>query len=153
MFALNLQLFLEHDKYKFMQSQKKKETSVLSEMLSFHVGSKPSSVSSRSSSVVRNDRTKKKKEEKRQVEVETYVLSADTELMIDQVRRAHQDTFPSLCQLGKYTTVKNTNTTLDDGWMLVVLQPRSNLHLHPDSTEQQLRAPCLPGRQSVGQVQ
>lgn len=61
------------------------------------------------------------------MEVETYVLSADTELMIDQVRRAHQDTFPSLCQLGKYTTVKNTNTTVDDGWMLVVLRP----HLAP----------------------
>lgn len=55
--------------------------------------------------VVRNDRMKKKKEEKKQVEVETYVLSADTEQMIERVRRAHQDTFPSLCQLGKYTTV------------------------------------------------
>lgn len=48
---------------------------------------------------------KKKKEEKKQAEVETYVLSADTEQMIERVRRAHQDTFPSLCQLGKYTTV------------------------------------------------
>lgn len=59
--------------------------------------------------VVRNDRMKKKKEDKKQVEVETYVLSADTEQMIERVRRAHQDTFPSLCQLGKYTTV-NTHT-------------------------------------------
>lgn len=58
--------------------------------------------------VVRNDRTKKKKEEKKQVEAETYVLSADTEQMIERVRRAHQDTFPSLCQLGKYTTVRHT---------------------------------------------
>ncbi|CAG02080.1 unnamed protein product, partial [Tetraodon nigroviridis] len=57
-----------------------------------------------SSVVVRNDRMKKKKEEKKQAEVETYVLSADTEQMIERVRRAHQDTFPSLCQLGKYTT-------------------------------------------------
>lgn len=55
--------------------------------------------------MVRNDRMKKKKEEKKQAEVETYVLSADTEQMIERVRRAHQDTFPSLCQLGKYTTV------------------------------------------------
>ncbi|KAM3863776.1 retinoic acid receptor alpha-A-like [Diretmus argenteus] len=54
---------------------------------------------------VRNDRTKKKKEEKRPEAVaESYVLSADTEAMIERVRRAHQDTFPSLCQLGKYTT-------------------------------------------------
>ena len=59
--------------------------------------------------VVRNDRMKKKKEEKKQTEVETYVLSADTEQMIERVRRAHQDTFPSLCQLGKYTTVKYTH--------------------------------------------
>ncbi|XP_039973333.1 retinoic acid receptor alpha-B [Xiphias gladius] len=57
-----------------------------------------------SKELVRNDRTKKKKEEKRQVEAEIYVLSADTEQMIERVRRAHQDTFPSLCQLGKYTT-------------------------------------------------
>lgn len=53
---------------------------------------------------------KKKKEEKKQAEVETYVLSADTEQMIERVRRAHQDTFPSLCQLGKYTTVTCTQT-------------------------------------------
>ncbi|XP_008281936.1 retinoic acid receptor alpha-B-like [Stegastes partitus] len=57
-----------------------------------------------SKELVRNDRTKKKKEEKRQVDTEIYVLSADTEQMIERVRRAHQDTFPSLCQLGKYTT-------------------------------------------------
>lgn len=38
-------------------------------------------------------------------QVEVYVLSADTEKMIEGVRRAHQDTFPSLRQLGKYTTV------------------------------------------------
>ncbi|XP_033501712.2 retinoic acid receptor alpha-B-like [Epinephelus lanceolatus] len=57
-----------------------------------------------SKELVRNDRMKKKKEEKRQGETEIYVLSADTEQMIERVRRAHQDTFPSLCQLGKYTT-------------------------------------------------
>ncbi|XP_051245099.1 retinoic acid receptor alpha-B [Dicentrarchus labrax] len=57
-----------------------------------------------SKELVRNDRMKKKKEEKRQGEAEIYVLSADTEQMIERVRRAHQDTFPSLCQLGKYTT-------------------------------------------------
>ncbi|XP_075879801.1 retinoic acid receptor alpha-B [Nelusetta ayraudi] len=57
-----------------------------------------------SKELVRNDRTKKKKEEKKPAEVEVYVLSAETEQMIERVRRAHQDTFPSLCQLGKYTT-------------------------------------------------
>ncbi|KAI4876284.1 hypothetical protein NFI96_007477 [Prochilodus magdalenae] len=53
---------------------------------------------------VRNDRNKKKKEEKKVECSESYVLSADTEQMIERVRKAHQDTFPSLCQLGKYTT-------------------------------------------------
>uniref|UniRef100_A0A8C5FML7 Retinoic acid receptor alpha n=3 Tax=Gadus TaxID=8048 RepID=A0A8C5FML7_GADMO len=53
---------------------------------------------------VRNDRNKKKKDEKKPECVESYVLSADTEQMIDRVRKAHQETFPSLCQLGKYTT-------------------------------------------------
>ncbi|KAM4624151.1 retinoic acid receptor alpha-A isoform 1-T1 [Polymixia lowei] len=59
---------------------------------------------SRSLSPVRNDRNKKKKEEKKQECTESYVLSPDTEQMIDRVRKAHQETFPSLCQLGKYTT-------------------------------------------------
>lgn len=56
---------------------------------------------------VRNDRNKKKKEEKKQECTESYVLSPDTEQMIDRVRKAHQETFPSLCQLGKYTTVSS----------------------------------------------
>ncbi|XP_061605423.1 retinoic acid receptor alpha-B-like [Phyllopteryx taeniolatus] len=56
-----------------------------------------------SKELVRNDRTKKKK----QVEAEVYVLSAETEQMIERVRRAHRDTFPSLGQLGKYTTSKS----------------------------------------------
>ncbi len=54
---------------------------------------------------VRNDRNKRKKEEKKQECSESYVLSPDTEQMIERVRKAHQETFPSLCQLGKYTTV------------------------------------------------
>lgn len=55
---------------------------------------------------MRNDRNKKKKEEKKVECVESGMLSADTELMIERVRKAHQETFPSLCQLGKYTTVR-----------------------------------------------
>ncbi|KAK5856847.1 hypothetical protein PBY51_008414 [Eleginops maclovinus] len=57
-----------------------------------------------SKELVRNDRMKKKKEDKRPLEAEVYILSADTEQMIEGVRRAHQGTFPSLEQLGKYTT-------------------------------------------------
>ncbi|XP_036385044.1 retinoic acid receptor alpha-A isoform X1 [Megalops cyprinoides] len=53
---------------------------------------------------VRNDRNKKKKDEKKQECTESYVLNPATEQMIERVRKAHQDTFPSLCQLGKYTT-------------------------------------------------
>ncbi|XP_034450235.1 retinoic acid receptor alpha-B isoform X3 [Hippoglossus hippoglossus] len=60
-----------------------------------------------SKELVRNDRTKKKKEEKRQGEAEIYVLSADTEQMIERVLQAHKETFPSLCQLGKYTTANS----------------------------------------------
>lgn len=57
---------------------------------------------------VRNDRNKKKKDEKKPECIENYVLSPDTEQMINRVRKAHQETFPSLCQLGKYTTVSST---------------------------------------------
>lgn len=61
---------------------------------------------------VRNDRNKKKKDEKKQECTESYVLSPDTEQMIDRVRKAHQETFPSLCQLGKYTTVSSMTLTI-----------------------------------------
>ena len=60
---------------------------------------------------VRNDRNKKKKDEKKQECTESYVLSPDTEQMIDRVRKAHKETFPSLCQLGKYTTVSGVTRT------------------------------------------
>ncbi|XP_014012477.1 retinoic acid receptor alpha-A isoform X1 [Salmo salar] len=53
---------------------------------------------------VRNDRNKKKKDEKKQECTESYVLSIETEQMINRVSKAHKETFPSLCQLGKYTT-------------------------------------------------
>ncbi|KAG5854935.1 hypothetical protein ANANG_G00043330 [Anguilla anguilla] len=53
---------------------------------------------------VRNDRNKKKKEEKKPECAESHALSPATEQMIERVRKAHQETFPSLCQLGKYTT-------------------------------------------------
>ncbi|NXF97273.1 RARB protein, partial [Eubucco bourcierii] len=53
---------------------------------------------------VRNDRNKKKKEVKEEVVVESYELSPELEELVQKVSRAHQETFPSLCQLGKYTT-------------------------------------------------
>lgn len=54
---------------------------------------------------MRNDRNKKKKESPRPELVESYQLTAELEAIVDKIRRAHQETFPSLCQLGKYTTV------------------------------------------------
>ncbi|KAG5856653.1 retinoic acid receptor beta-like isoform X3 [Anguilla rostrata] len=53
---------------------------------------------------VRNDRNKKKKEVPKPEFTESYELTAELELIIEKIRRAHQETFPSLCQLGKYTT-------------------------------------------------
>lgn len=57
---------------------------------------------------VRNDRNKKKKEVKEEVVVpENYELSGELEELVNKVSKAHQETFPSLCQLGKYTTVSS----------------------------------------------
>ncbi|XP_030644559.1 retinoic acid receptor beta-like isoform X3 [Chanos chanos] len=53
---------------------------------------------------VRNDRNKKKKESPKPELAESYELTAELETIIEKIRRAHQETFPSLCQLGKYTT-------------------------------------------------
>ncbi|XP_061871625.1 retinoic acid receptor gamma isoform X1 [Colius striatus] len=57
-----------------------------------------------SKEAVRNDKSKKKKEVKEELVAESYELSAELEELVQKVRRAHQETFPSLCQLGKYTT-------------------------------------------------
>lgn len=60
---------------------------------------------------VRNDRNKKKKEiPKQELLCESYELTAELEMIIEKIRKAHQETFPSLCQLGKYTTVRHTHT-------------------------------------------
>ncbi|MGH0120611.1 UNVERIFIED_CONTAM: hypothetical protein FKN15_014542 [Acipenser sinensis] len=53
---------------------------------------------------VRNDRNKKKKETAKPECMESYELTAELESLIEKIRKAHQETFPSLCQLGKYTT-------------------------------------------------
>ncbi len=39
--------------------------------------------------------------------METYELTAELGLIVEKICRAHRETFPSLCQLGKYTTVSH----------------------------------------------
>ncbi|TNN49689.1 Retinoic acid receptor beta [Liparis tanakae] len=55
---------------------------------------------------VRNDRNsrKGKKEAVKMTIMETYELTAELGLTVEKICRAHRETFPSLCQLGKYTT-------------------------------------------------
>ncbi|XP_053570210.1 retinoic acid receptor beta [Bombina bombina] len=53
---------------------------------------------------VRNDRNKKKKEPVKQDCSENYEMTAELDDLAEKIRKAHQETFPSLCQLGKYTT-------------------------------------------------
>ncbi|KAL7837504.1 hypothetical protein SRHO_G00272150 [Serrasalmus rhombeus] len=58
-----------------------------------------------SKEAVRNDRNKKKKDVKEEVVLpESYELSGELEELVNKVSKAHRETFPSLCQLGKYTT-------------------------------------------------
>ncbi|XP_061689285.1 retinoic acid receptor gamma-A-like isoform X2 [Syngnathoides biaculeatus] len=58
-----------------------------------------------SKEAVRNDRNKKKKDVKEEAVLpENYELSGELEELVNKVSKAHQETFPSLCQLGKYTT-------------------------------------------------
>ncbi|XP_041038286.1 retinoic acid receptor beta-like, partial [Carcharodon carcharias] len=51
---------------------------------------------------VRNDRNKKK--QMKEELAESYKMTPAVEELIHKVCRAHQETCPSLCQLGKYTT-------------------------------------------------
>ncbi|XP_077582933.1 retinoic acid receptor gamma-A-like isoform X2 [Stigmatopora nigra] len=58
-----------------------------------------------SKEAVRNDRNKKKKDVKEEALLpENYELSGELEELVSKVSKAPQETFPSLCQLGKYTT-------------------------------------------------
>ena len=63
-------------------------------------------LSALSSAAVRNDRNKKKKEPSKQECTESYEMTAELDDLTEKIRKAHQETFPSLCQLGKYTTVR-----------------------------------------------
>lgn len=60
---------------------------------------------------VRNDRSKRKekKETPKMTIIETYELTAELGCVVENICRAHRETFPSLCQLGKYTTVSNNH--------------------------------------------
>ncbi|XP_069586102.1 retinoic acid receptor beta isoform X6 [Ranitomeya imitator] len=53
---------------------------------------------------VRNDRNKKKKEPLKHDCIENYEMTAELDDLTEKIKKAHQETFPSLCQLGKYTT-------------------------------------------------
>ncbi|XP_031421673.1 retinoic acid receptor gamma-A isoform X2 [Clupea harengus] len=58
-----------------------------------------------SKEAVRNDRNKKKKDVKEEAVLpESYELSGELEELVNKVSKAHRETFPSLTQLGKYTT-------------------------------------------------
>lgn len=61
---------------------------------------------------VRNDRSRRKgkKEAVKMTIMETYELTAELGLIVDKICTAHRETFPSLCQLGKYTTVSFSST-------------------------------------------
>ncbi|XP_007531099.1 retinoic acid receptor alpha isoform X3 [Erinaceus europaeus] len=63
-----------------------------------------SGYSTPSPATVRNDRNKKKKEVPKPECSESYTLTPEVGELIEKVRKAHQETFPALCQLGKYTT-------------------------------------------------
>lgn len=36
-------------------------------------------------------------------------MTAELDDLTEKIRKAHQETFPSLCQLGKYTTVRDAS--------------------------------------------
>ncbi|GAB1296792.1 Retinoic acid receptor alpha [Apodemus speciosus] len=56
--------------------------------------------SRRGGPAVRNDRNKKKKETPKPECSESYTLTPEVGELIEKVRKAHQETFPALCQLG-----------------------------------------------------
>uniref|UniRef100_UPI00358E04E4 retinoic acid receptor alpha-like isoform X1 n=1 Tax=Myxine glutinosa TaxID=7769 RepID=UPI00358E04E4 len=57
---------------------------------------------------VRNDRNKKKKDTLKLECMENGSLTPEMEELVEKVRKAHEETFPSLYQLGKYTMHSNT---------------------------------------------
>lgn len=92
------------------------------------------------STAVRNDRNKKKKEAPKPECSESYTLTPEVGELIEKVRKAHQETFPALCQLGKYTTVR-----LPPSWRggAPLLLPGLRL-LSPASASTSLSSPTSP---------
>lgn len=105
-----------------------------------------------SPTAVRNDRNKKKKEVPKPESSESCTLTPEVGELIEKVRKAHQETFPALCQLGKYTTVWPATGTpgyttlappLPGPWLgRAGAVARRSLSCPP---EQQLGAACVPG--------
>lgn len=87
---------------------------------------------------MRNDRNKKKKDVKEEVVLpENYELSGELEELVNKVSKAHQETFPSLCQLGKYTTVSFTHN-----------------HIHPYTLHSSISSPlCQDDKHSMDSAQ
>ncbi|KAG7236744.1 hypothetical protein INR49_000455 [Caranx melampygus] len=100
---------------------------------------------------VRNDRNKKKKESPKPDLAESYELTAELESIIEKIRKAHQETFPSLCQLGKYTTIVEfakrvpgfTGLTIADQITLLKAACLDILDLEEPSKVDQLQEPLL----------
>ncbi|XP_010888170.1 retinoic acid receptor beta isoform X2 [Esox lucius] len=63
---------------------------------------------------VRNDRSKRKekKETPKMTLIDTHELTAELGCVVEKICRAHKETFPSLCQLGKYTTNSSSDTRI-----------------------------------------
>ncbi|KAL0984817.1 hypothetical protein UPYG_G00147340 [Umbra pygmaea] len=63
---------------------------------------------------VRNDRSKRKekKETPKMTLMETCELTAELGCVVEKICKAHRETFPSLCQLGKYTTNSSSDTRI-----------------------------------------
>ncbi|KAG7239754.1 hypothetical protein INR49_028408 [Caranx melampygus] len=97
------------------------------------------------SASVRNDRNRRKgkKEEVKMTIMETYELTAELGLIVEKICRAHRETFPSLCQLGKYTT------THADGHVMFVVQHVSRAQWRLNYDKQPLdKQNKLPGFKS-----
>lgn len=95
---------------------------------------------------VRNDRNKKKKEPTKQECTESYEMTAELDDLTEKIRKAHQETFPSLCQLGKYTTVRDAARSRVTGRMGTGLCAHVGTHTYTYTNTQYTRTHRLcPG--------
>lgn len=91
---------------------------------------------------------------------ENYELSGELEELVNKVSKAHKETFPSLCQLGKYTTVSVVFNLTLQGAALQEIQTTQNLHGHSEQhclclfpAEFECRPQSTAGLGPVGQIQ